>query len=196
MTKTLDNNERRSAYRIADMAIIDVVHIDKSIMHGKSADDYFPKSIEYQLMRDLFNIEKESLTYIRSIKERSPDISSYLQLLNKKIETISRAISNKFSTSNIDDKYLDLSQGGIGFSHENELIKDNYYALKIWFDESMIGLSVFVKVIDVNDLKNNKFRISCKFHNLSDNDDLIISRHIMQVQSRIQRLKREESFGN
>lgn len=194
MSTKLSHNERRRAYRIADMAIIDLVHIKESLEPDQTADTFFPKSTEFEIMRDLYAIEKESTAYMRSIKERSPDISSYLQLLNKKIEIISRAISKEFSSSNGDDKFLDLSQGGIGFSHDDKLLKDDLYALKIWFNESMIGLSVFVKVVDVIEIANNKYRISCEFHNLGDNDDAIISRHIMQVQSRIQRSKREESL--
>ena len=57
----------------------------------------------------------------------------------------------------------------------------------------MIGLTVFVKTQDVKELENNKYRISCKFVNLSSNDDAIISRHIMQVQSKLQRLKKEKN---
>ena len=59
----------------------------------------------------------------------------------------------------------------------------------------MIGLTVFVKTQDVKELENNKYRISCKFVNLSSNDDAIISRHIMQVQSKLQRLKKRKKLS-
>jgi len=193
MTDIHDTNERRNSYRIADLAIIDLSHVTDNINKDDSADVFFPKNTEYSLMRELFILEKEASSYLRSIKERSSDVYAYLKILNNKIELISRTISDKFASSNKNDRHIDLSQGGIGFSYEEKLLKDNFYALRIWFDESMIGLTVFVKTQDVKELENNKYRISCKFVNLSSNDDAIISRHIMQVQSKLQRLKKEKN---
>ena len=55
----------------------------------------------------------------------------------------------------------------------------------------MIRVAAYVKVVDCQQLDDNGFRISCQFKQLSDVDEKLISRHIMQVQAKQQRLKKE-----
>ena len=55
----------------------------------------------------------------------------------------------------------------------------------------MTGIAAYVKVVACQQLDDNSFRISCQFEQLSDVDEKLISRHIMQVQAKQQRLKKE-----
>ena len=55
----------------------------------------------------------------------------------------------------------------------------------------MTGIAAYVRVVDCQQLEDNGFRISCQFKQLSDVDEKLISRHIMQVQAKQQRLKKE-----
>tara|TARA_B100000767_G_scaffold259988_2_gene270215 strand:+ start:422 stop:997 length:576 start_codon:yes stop_codon:yes gene_type:complete len=184
-------SDRRQLFRVDDTAILDIVPISEEILKAQPAEDCFPLSDSFSLMRNIQSIDNDNAQLLRSIHDKSPDISAYFLAVNKKIETVAAVIARQILSEQAENISVDLSEGGIGFVLSHALDKGQHYAIKIWFNEKLTGVAAYIHVIACQQQSDASFRISCQFKKLSDVDEKLISRHIMQVQAKQQRLKKE-----
>ena len=184
-------NNRRQLFRVDDTAILDIILVSKEVLESQHAESCFPSSDSFSLMRNIQSIDNDNALLLRSIHDKTPDISAYLLAVNKKIETVAAVIAKQITSEQSDNISVDLSEGGIGFLFNQALDIGQHYAIKIWLNEKLIGIAAYVKVVACQTHEDNNFRISCKFTRLSEVDEKLISRHIMQVQAKHQRMKKE-----
>jgi hypothetical protein len=184
-------SDRRQLFRVDDTAILDIVAVNEQDLLSQAAEACFPRSESFSLMRNIQSIDSENALLLRNIHDKSPEISAYFLSVNKKIETVAAVIAKQIVSEHANNIAVDLSEGGIGFQSNAQLEIDQYYAIKIWFNEKMTGVAAYVKVVACQQLDDNGYRISCQFKELSEVDEKLISRHIMQVQAKQQRLKKE-----
>ena len=184
-------SDRRQLFRVDDTAILDIIAVNEQDLLSQVAEACFPSSESFSLMRNIQSIDSENALLLRNIHDKSPEISAYFLSVNKKIETVAAVIAKQIVSEHENNIAVDLSEGGIGFQSNAPLEIDKYYAIKIWFNEKMTGVAAYVKVVACQQLDDNGYRISCQFKELSEVDEKLISRHIMQVQAKQQRLKKE-----
>lgn len=198
MSSPTDNNvtelgaERRQRFRIEDTAILEISPVSIDAMEHTSAENYFPRSCGFTLMRELQEIERDSQILLRGISERDSELAAYLGAINKKIDTIGISVAENILPEGQQLQAIDLSEGGIGFSHSEKLLENESYAAKIWFHKRLIGVSVFFKVVGCNRAIDGGYRISGAFHNLPESERKTIVKHIMQVQAEQQRSKKAQ----
>ncbi len=182
--------DRRELFRIDDTAILEIQCIDADSDCSKAAEQCFDDSASFKLMRELRAIEQENSSLLRGINERYTDIAAYLQVLNLKFDAIGKAISEDILADGQKLQSIDLSRGGMGFNHSKKLEVGSRHAIKIWFHQTLVGLSVYIDVLACQTAIGGGFHISCEFYDLPEADEQVLGRHIMQVQAREQRNKK------
>ncbi len=180
---TNSNAERRSSYRIDDTAILQVMPVTSLEADSCPAEAFFGSDTGiFNLVRDLRSIDNDNSGILRLIGERASDVAVYLSSLNKKINTIATAIAESIISDDNDLQSIDLSEGGIGFNHDEKLEEDSYHAIRVWFDAELVGISVFIRVVACNRSIDGRYHISASFHNLTNSDRDTISKHVVQIQ--------------
>ena len=188
METTID---RRQLFRVDDTAILDIIPVTEESVQSQLAETCFPRSESFSLMRNIQSIDNENALILRNIHDKTPEISAYFLAINKKIETVAAVIAKQIISEHADNISVDLSEGGIGFQSNAPLEINQYYAIKIWFNDKMTGIAAYIKVLACQPIDDSEFHLSCQFTALSEVDEKLISRHIMQVQAKQQRLKKE-----
>ena len=186
-----DQIDRRKLFRVDETAILEVVTIDAELIHSSMPEEQFKDSSVFRLIRELRHIDQENASVLRNIQDRHADIALYLQSLNKKIDVMGQSIGESLLSEEQKLQSVDLSQGGIGFNHDKALEEGSTHAIKIWFHQTFIGLAVFIRVVASHRAIEGGYRISSAFENISDVNEQIIAKHIMQVQAQQQREKRD-----
>ncbi len=188
--------ERRKRFRIEDTAILEIASATEADVAQLPVERFFSPSAGFMLMRELQEIDSDNQSLQRQISERYSDIALYLNALNKKIETIGNAVAERILPEGQKLQAIDLSEGGIGFNHDNKMAEGAYYAIKIWFHRALIGISVFIRVVACNRAIDGGYHISAAFYNLPDAERKTIARHIMSVQAAQQRSKKAQDAAN
>jgi hypothetical protein len=185
-----NDSERRERFRVDDAAILEIAAVDADALEKVLPESFFEPSSAFRLMRDLGQIDQQNSSTLRSIGEQFPEIASYFEALEEKIGVIGNAIAEGILHDKLQLQSIDLSEGGIGFKHEHALEEGGFYALKVWFHQALVGIAVYARVVGCNRAIDGRQHISASFHQLSDANQQIIARHIMQVQAKQQRLKK------
>ena len=185
-----DAIDRRQRFRVDDTAILEIVDLRDADVENNTPDKLIPGSTAFRLMREMREIDQDSSSLLRVISDKHPDIAGYLEYLNKKFSVIGNAVAESIISDESVLQTIDLSEGGLGFRHDDKLDEGEFYGLKVWFHRSLIGLAVFVKIVGCNRTIDGGHHISASFHNLSEANAQIISRHVMQVQASQQRRKK------
>lgn len=185
-----DATERRQRFRIDDAAILEVVDLRDVDIESSSPEKLISGSTAFRLMREMRELDQDSSGLLRNIGDKFPEIAGYLDTINKKFNIIGHAVAESIISDEKLLQTIDLSEGGIGFRHDDKLEENQFYGLKIWFHRSLVGLAVFVKIVGCNRTIDGGHHISASFHNLSEADAQVIAKHVMQVQAMQQRRKK------
>ena len=190
------SDEQRNYFRITDTVFPEYQAVAQSDIQQNSPDAFFSTSEKFWLLRELRTIDRENSQILRHIAEQEKDISIYLKAINRKIDLLSQAIIRQDDDNNsASPQKVTLSEGGLSFISEKQINAKQYLAIKLTLLPTHIGLTLFARVIDslaVNDTEHKpggSFRTSVAFVALNENDRHILARHIMQVQSTVQRLR-------
>lgn len=185
------DNERRERFRMEDTAILEVKPVTLEQMQSMPAERQFDESASFVLMRELRNIDHESRILLKNIGDRNPELGNYLASLNKKIDAIARSSAEDMLMDPQQLQVVDLSEGGIGFNHFTALEEGKDYVIKIWFHQNFSGVAAYIRVVACHRAIDGGYHISSAFQSLAESDEQVISRHIMQLQARQQREKRQ-----
>ena len=185
-----DEQDRRAFYRIEDTAILEVKIVNQEDMINSKAEGHFSDSSAFRLMRQLRAVDHENAGLLRSIGEKNQNLSVYLQAINKKIDLIAQAAAFELGVEKTQLQTVDLSQGGIGFNYADKLEANQYYAIKIWFQQSFMGIATYIKAVACHPVIDGGYHISSSFHKLQEADAQIVNKHIMQIQAKQLRERR------
>jgi len=188
-----NESERRERFRIDDIAILEVAEVDIAQSIDKPAEYFFKPSPLFSLIREMRAIDADNISVLRALGEQSNELAIYLAAINKKIDIIAKASAEAILGEDQKLQSIDLSEGGIGFVQNTKLNEDGFYALKIWFHRALIGISVYIRVVACSPTIDGGYHISASFHAIPEADVQVIARHIMQVQSEQQRLKKDKT---
>ena len=184
------DKDRRSRFRIEDTAILEVSEVEVDDTSAKTADQFFKPSAPFNLVREIHSIDLDSSPLLRSLGEQNTELALYLAAMNKKIDAIGNAVAEAILDEEQTLQSIDLSEGGIGFTHSMKLKEDAYYAIKIWFHRALIGMSAYIHVVACSRSIEGGYHISAAFQSMPEAESQIIARHIMQVQAEQQRLRK------
>lgn len=186
-----DAQERRQLFRIDETAILEVVEVSEAAIAEQTADHCFDESPAFKVMRELRGIDADGSATLRAIHDKAPEVALYLQSINRKIDTIGNAVASTLLSEDQKLQSIDLSEGGIGFNHDTRLQEGGNYAVKVWFHQTLVGVAAYINVVACHRDIEGGYHISCSFQSLPESDQQVIAKHIMQVQAREQRNRKD-----
>jgi len=177
------NDERREFFRIDDEIYLEV-HVINNDEYDKAPE--FLANLEndsFSLSADFATLNNNIHPILNNIKQTHPDIAQYLEIINKKIDSLGEHLlqtainydENKRITAN-------LSASGIMFETKNSLNKDDLVKIEIVLFPEKIGVLVFGKVVK-STAKNDGIRnISIEFAHIRNEDQELMIKHNLNKQ--------------
>ena len=176
-------HERRQHFRVEDH-----IYFNYQIMHpgeicpdhqvvdqllGKNGQRYLEATHYFQEI----DYELAELTQVIALKE--PTIAHYLNLLNAKIDYLSRQM---LMTNTIQLRKVNISLGGMAFKTP-DLIKENtLLKLIIYTKPKMIPLILDGTVVYSQYQNEHNYRTAVSFNGLTREQEQILSQHILLAQ--------------
>ncbi|GAB1265160.1 hypothetical protein NBRC116493_14000 [Aurantivibrio infirmus] len=175
--------ERRGFFRINKELLLEYKTVDAYTADNTDPTEQFADSMPLHLYSEFHNLDKQAEQLRRSIGTEQPKIAEYLSILNKKINLLSRElIAQNTDTAAQDPRKVNLSEVGIAFMADKAIYKDSYLAIRLVFLPSYTGVVVFAKAIRSEPKQGDLFHIAAKFQGLSEADQHILAKYIMEAQ--------------
>ena len=176
--------ERRNYFRLQDRVAIEI----RSLEPARALDPAAPLADEgtrrFSLISELEALNAESQSIITAISQRDPSLSRYLRLLERKLKLISEATVDQDDEPLPDNEIeVSLSAGGVSFATTRAVNPGEYLAIRMLLLPQRAGLLLKSRVIGVT-RRDGRYQVRCEFINVSDADRTVISRHLMQSESR------------
>lgn len=176
-------HERRQHFRVDDQVYFDFRFL-------KPGEMTFDKSITQQLLgvngirfmdavQYFESIDKELSGLTQQIGIKEPAVAHYLNLLNTKIDFISRQL---FMGGKIHLRKVNLSLGGMTFHVMDKLEERTPLKMVIYTKPKMIPIIVDARVVYSKLERDNQFRTAVEFYALNAEQEQLLSQHIMLSQ--------------
>lgn len=176
-------HERRQHFRIDDEVYFDYrilnsgeMAFDKSItqqllgIHGKR----FMDTVQY-----FETIDKELEGLTQQLVGKEPSIAHYLNLLNAKIDFVSRQL---FMGGKIHLRKVNISLGGMTFKTTEKVAVESALKMVIYVKPKMVPIIVDAKVVYCEHESGNYYRTAVQFYELNVEHEQLLSQHIMLAQ--------------
>jgi hypothetical protein len=180
-------HERRQHFRIEDYLYFNYrvmepgeMCSDRAVVDellGKNGQRYLEASHYFQ------NIDYELAELTQAIALKDPALAHYLNLLNTKIDYLSRQM---LMTNTIQMRKVNISLGGMAFKTA-ELIKEKTnLKMVIYTKPKMIPIILEATVVYSQYQGEHHYRTAVAFNGLTDEQEQILSQHILlgQVKTR------------
>ena len=179
-------HERRQHFRIEDYIYFDyrvmesgALCSDRAIVDellGKNGQRYLEASHYFQ------NINYELAELTQAIAIKNPALAHYLNLLNSKIDYLSRQM---LMTNTLQMRKVNIGLGGMAFK-TSELIKEKTnLKIVIYTKPKMIPIIVEATVVYSKYKNENHYRTAVAFNQLTEEQEQILSQHILLGQVKI-----------
>ncbi len=189
--------EKRSFFRINSDIIIDFHNVDSYSADHTSAESQFPDDTRsLNVFQEIKRLDREASAHLSSISELSRSLADYLSILNKKVDiAIQQHFADQSKQQDMPHTHANLSEGGIAFTTSKPIYKGSQIALQLRFMWDFSTIACFAKVMRCDPITSNKstqedtFKVACKFQRLSETQQEIIGKHIIQAQIAARRAK-------
>ncbi|MBI2786405.1 MAG: PilZ domain-containing protein [Legionella longbeachae] len=178
-------HERRQHFRIEDHIYFNYqimesgeICSDRAItdqLLGKNGQRYLEAAHYFQEI----DYELTELTQVIALKD--PAIAHYLNLLNTKIDFLSRQM---LMTSSLELRKVNISLGGMAFK-TTELIKENsHLKMVIHTKPKMIPIIIYATVVYSQYINDHTYRTAVTFNSLTNEQEQLLSQHILLAQAK------------
>lgn len=180
-------HERRQHFRIDDHIYFDYRVIapgefctDLSVSNqllGENGQKYIEAT---QYFRNI-DYELAELTQVLAVKE--PAMTHYLNLLNAKIDYISR---NILMSDKLHMRKVNISLGGMAFKTTELLKEKTHLKIVLYTKPQMVPIIIDAVVVYSQFLYEDSYRTAVSFTQLTPEQEQLLSQHILQAQVNIQ----------
>ena len=185
-----DHAERRRYYRIEDRVTLTYRIVSAQDYQALMEPGHEPRAEEYSIAGTFAQLNRQTESLLRRIKETDPDIGRYLASLNDKLDLLARSLAMEASElADESPQLVDLSAVGIAFSHQTELPPTTLLELKLLLFPSLVTVHALARVVRCAPGKNG-FRIAVEFDYLADSDRELLIQHILHKESDLLRTRR------
>ena len=173
------SEERRRYFRVNDEAELSFRVMDNADIENWQQHQQTGSAAE------LAKLENEIGVALSHLKSQSPQGGKLLELLNQKINLVSR---NEVAALQLDEEgqlqRVNLSACGIAFHTEQSVASNQQLLIQLKLKPSNITLTMSGRVVDSQARENGSSLLRVEFNELdSSNQDLLVQ-HMFQVQSR------------
>ncbi len=177
MTKTNDE-ERRNFFRINDEVYIELESItDAEYAVAQDTLDNLEDST-FSLSADFATLNNKFNPILNSIKQQYPDIGEFLDIINKKIDSLSQhVLYDNYNPTHKKPIMANLSASGIQFETTDKYTVKQPVKLELILLPEKVGLLIFGRVVEA---KENF--ISIVFEHLRTEDQELMIKHNLNKQ--------------
>lgn len=178
-------HERRQYIRVDDHVYIDyqIVQSGESCLdHPLSnlvSDDYGKKSLE--ITQYFHNIDYELSGLTQTIALKDPTIAHYINLLNAKIDYLSRQL---FMNDKIQMHKINLSLGGMAFKTKEQIKTHSDIKITFYTKPKMIPIIIDATVLSSKFQSETQYHTAVLFKKLTQEQKELLSQHILDAQIR------------
>ncbi len=177
-------HERRQHFRIDDH-----IYFDYRIL--KENETLSEHCLEKRLLEDsglryieasqyFQDIDRELAELTQKLGIKEPALAHYLNLLNAKIDFLSRHLLMGHNSSM---RKVNISLGGMAFKTAEKLSDKTLMKILIFTKPKMVPIIVTGNVVYSKYHDENHYRTAVEFSDLSHEQEQLLSLHIMQAQS-------------
>lgn len=172
--------DRREYFRVEDQLILRYCNVPPEAIGNMPAERHFDNSEMFALLRELRQIDQEHNNVLRGLTEQNRELGAYLKSVNRKIELIANALATvSHGQQQQVAQRVSISEGGIAFSSDPNLIAGKFLALELVLLPSHTGLALYGEILEARN--ENGFTV-VSFLRVRESDRQILARHILQVQ--------------
>lgn len=189
-TIRMQEQDRRKFFRIDHQVSIELKKITEEELSTNPKPVQFEVSPYFLLLSQLQDLDTEGEHLLRKISEKDTTISSFLQLMHRKIDTIATAVAaSGIELEKVMSQEINLSEGGMMFEYPEPVELDTYLAVKLIFPETCIGLLLYAKTCRCILLDNGLYKIGIEFIHLPENCRVLLARQVMLLQTRLRQME-------
>lgn len=189
----LEEMERRDYFRINDRVLLHYRVIDAQAMGARSAEEQFPYSTTFDLMRQLHALEQEHGGAVRAGTEHDRELDQQFRLLHRKIDLVAGTlIALEQDRNGLLPLTVSLSEGGVAFPADVALPIGTLLALQIQLLPERIGLHLYGEVIHNQEPDDEEPRVAVGFVQLREAERQLLARHILKSQINARRQRQQQ----
>lgn len=175
-----DLSNRRQYFRVEDTAYVEIAPLGPK----ETVAEHFDIGLEFGLIAEFQMLDVEAKHLLRSISDRDKNVGQYLGVLNKKLDSLSRALAlSKQELSKENIQTINLSEGGLALMQPQKFKDGQALALKLVLLPSYSGLLIEGSVLCSVE-RETGFEVHIEFKDITENHQQLIARHIMRKQSK------------
>jgi len=179
MTEQDKNTERRRFFRINDDIFLEYDVLNENEYSNAQEELDAIKHTAFSMSAEFATLNNEFHPLLNNIKQNTPDIAQYLELLNQKIDALSQHLLE--SQISADDKKVsaNLSASGIAFRSKTPFNTGQGLRLRIVLFPEKVGIMVFGRVMHCDSEKDihNEHLISVDFEHIRYEDQELMIKH-------------------
>lgn len=178
-------SEKRQYFRIQQDVIFDYRVVCTDDVSHVSAEQHFDHSNTLGLITQFQQLDNDSHKLLEAIHHENQNIAAYLSILNQKLNRLSQQLlaNEAVSAHDSESGRVDLSLGGIGFSTLEHLGVESWFAVKLVFLPSYVGLVTYAQVTRCEVQVDGSYLIGARFHHLNEEQQRLLSRQALQTQT-------------
>lgn len=181
MKTITDLANRRQYFRLVDTAYVEI----SPLTGEESVAEHFDIGLEFGLIAEFQQLDVESKHLLHGIAEKDKSVGQYLNVLNKKLDSLSRALAlSKQDLTKEHIQEINLSEGGLSIMQPQKFKDGQNIAIKLILLPSYSGLLLEGKVLCSIE-KESGFEVHIEYTDITDAHRQLIARHIMRKQSQV-----------
>jgi len=196
MTDDTGEEERRRFFRIEDDICLDISIVSEQEYSEAPYELNKVQKSAFALSATFATLNQVHLPMMNSIRTSYPEIAQYLDLMNKKLDSLGRHIlDEELPCSENNQQKVNISASGIAFQSKQNYSLNQPLMLRLVLLPEKIGIEVFGRVINTQTSPDadDEILISVDFEHIREEDQEILIKHNLNKQ--MQEL-REKSGNN
>jgi len=183
LDKRKASHERRSHLRVDDNIVlmwrpVEAKEVPKELAHEENHLFFYPLESQLNLLRT------ESGVLLKHMQETSPVLAEYLDILERRLGILTRAISARNEIAAHRTQAVNLSASGIAFMTDKHYPVNTLLELKIILPPTLYSMKAYGRVVDLfeNDDKAS-YTIGVSFVRLNEHDRAHLAQHVARRQA-------------
>lgn len=177
-------SERRQFYRIDHPVALEFTIIPEPENLDSLQPSHFKVSPYFMLQSQLHELDQQATAKLNQLGRSMPILTSYLQLMSKKIDLIAQTLSaNQLMGDEIKTEIVNLSEGGLSFNNHQPIELNSLLAVKLVFPEAEMGLLLYARVQRCS-MVGEGSDIGIEFLKMPESCRIQLARLILETQAR------------
>jgi hypothetical protein len=188
-------SERRQFFRIDDSVQMSYRVVQQGDLQEQVGELGQHVDSSFTVMTRMQAIDRHLSAALHRIELRDPDVADYLRALDEKIELLGQSfLAEEAELLEQPAKPISLSAGGISFGTSESMEIGALLEVKLLLLPSFTGIITFGEVVGCDAGETDQdyaFLLRISFSSIRDSDRDALIRHILRLQSRMLRERRE-----